>query len=337
MNYSEKDFPTEEEYVARMYTGALLNPRVDSTFKALFTQPTAESRGALKSFLEAATERDIDSFEFVSNDAPEEFGGQRRVSYDIACVFCDGEAADIEMQAFNQEYDYGKRAEYQVSRLETTYLKKGDTWEKAPKVYQITVLDFIYSKIDENNAETKKPVSRYSMRTKDGRELSNALNVIFIELPKVQGLEQSLDTNTRLENWALFLKDADNPQKNELIHKLTQKEAGLMQAQQSLSNISENRDLWIAEYRKEMYERDRRSSISAAINKGLKQGLERGIAQGLERGLAQGIAQGLEQGIAQGRFDEKKDIVKRLYALGLSPEQVAQGVGLSVQDIKQLM
>ena len=92
------------------------------------------------------------------------------------------------MQAFNQEYDYGKRAEYQVSRLETTYLKKGDTWEKAPKVYQITVLDFIYSKIDENNAETKKPVSRYSMRTKDGRELSNALNVIFIELPKVQGL-----------------------------------------------------------------------------------------------------------------------------------------------------
>ena len=61
---------SEEEYVAQMHTGALLNPRIDSTFKALFTQPTKESRAALQSFLEAATERNIDSFEFVANDAP---------------------------------------------------------------------------------------------------------------------------------------------------------------------------------------------------------------------------------------------------------------------------
>jgi len=33
--------------------GRLLNPRMDSTFKALFTQPTAESKSALHSFLEA--------------------------------------------------------------------------------------------------------------------------------------------------------------------------------------------------------------------------------------------------------------------------------------------
>jgi len=42
------------------------------------------------------------------------------------------------------------------------------------------------------------------------------------------------------------------------------KEEGLMQAQKSLSSISADRDLWIAQYRQEMADRDKRSSICAA-------------------------------------------------------------------------
>ena len=139
-----KNFRTEEEYISQMHSGALLNPRIDSTFKALFTSPTKEAHDALHSFLEAATERKIRTFALTATEAPMEFVGQRGVSYDIACEFDDGFSADIEMQAFAQKYDYGKRAEYQVARLETTYLKKGSRWESAPVVYQITVLDFAY-------------------------------------------------------------------------------------------------------------------------------------------------------------------------------------------------
>ena len=300
---SIEDFKTEEEYVSQMNTGALLNPRVDSTFKALFTQPTKESRSALHSFLEAATERKIRAFNLTANDAPAEFGGQRGVSYDIMCEFDDGLSADIEMQAFNQEYDYGKRAEYQVARLETTYLKKGDNWEKAPIVYQITVLDFDY---DPNTSDV---VSRYAMRTKDGRELSNSLNVIFIDLTKVSGLENKLDTNTALENWAIFLKNADNPHKRDIITKLTDKEAGLMNASKSLSNISTDRNMWIAQYRREMTERDQRSSISAAHIKGK----------------------------AEGRKEGRKEAAKKLLAMNvLTIEQISQATGLSADEIAKL-
>ena len=209
-----KGFESEEEYVSQAGTGALLNPRVDSTFKALLTQDTEESKAAMQSFLEAATERKIRKWNLTANEPPEEFSGQRCISYDIACEFDDGMAADIEMQAFNQKYDYGKRAEYQVARLETTYLKKGDDWEKAPVVYQISVLDFNFTtenEILEKDDKGRSPISRYAMRTKDGRELSNSLNIIFIELPKALKLEGSVETNTALENWAIFLKDADNP------------------------------------------------------------------------------------------------------------------------------
>ncbi len=324
------DFITEEEYVAQMETGALLNPRVDSTFKALFTQPTKESQAALHSFLEAATERKIKKFELKANEAPVYFDGQRSVSYDILCEFDNGLSADVEMQAFDQEYDYGKRAEYQVARLETTYLKKGDDWEKAPIVYQVTVLDFNYD--NDENKKSKKPISRYAMRTKDGRELSNSLNIIFIELPKTKGLEKTLDTNTALENWALFLKDADNPKKQDVIKKLTNKEAGLMNAQKSLSNISANRDLWIAQYRKELAERDYRSGLSAAERKGLERGMKKGLERGMVQGLEKGMAQGLEKGML------KASILAALNALemGLTREQAAHISGLTEDEIANL-
>ena len=300
-------FTSEEEYVSQMESGALLNPRVDSTFKALFTQPTKESHDALHSFLEATTERKIKSFSLTANDAPAGFDGQRGVSYDIMCEFDDGLSADIEMQAFNQEYDYGKRAEYQVARLETTYLKKGDSWEKAPIVYQVTVLDFNYG--NEGEVKTKTPVSRYAMRTKDGRVLSNSLNIIFIELPKTRDIEETLETNTPLENWAIFLKEADNPKKKSVITRLTEKEAGLMQAQKSLSSISANRDLWIAQYRQEIADRDRRSSISAALKKGM------------------------DAGRIEGKYEAARNFLK----MGLSPEQVAEGTGLSVSEVKSIV
>ena len=313
-----KEFKTEEEYLSQMESGALLNPRLDSTFKALFTQPTQESRDALHSFLEAATERKIKHFELHANEAPAFFGGQRSVSYDILCQFDDGLSADIEMQAFNQEYDYDKRAEYQVARLETTYLKKGDNWEKAPIVYQVTVLDFTYD--TEKSKKSRSPISRYAMRTKDGRELSNSLNIIFIELTKTKRLEKTLETNTPLENWAIFLKEADNPQKQDIIQKLTNKEAGLMQAKKSLSSISANRDLWIEQYRQEIAERDRRSGLSAMLNKGLQEGLQKGI----------------QQGIQQGRTESLIETAKRLIKMGLSPQQVSTGTSLSMEEVLRL-
>ena len=200
-------------------------------------------------------------------------------------------SADIEMQALHQKYDYGKRAEYQVARLETTYLKKGDSWEKAPVVYQISVLDFCYAQRNAGGAGSSSgsPISRYAMRTKDGKELTGSLNIIFVELPKVYGLEASVETNSCLENWAIFLKEADDPKKTDIIRKLTSKEAGLMQAQKSLSSISANRDLWIAQYRQELFDRDRFSGLEAAKSEGMEAGMKAGRMESARNALAMGI------------------------------------------------
>ena len=48
----------------------ILNPRLDPNFKAIFTQPTPESRCALKSFLTAAIGRKVVDVTVVENEEP---------------------------------------------------------------------------------------------------------------------------------------------------------------------------------------------------------------------------------------------------------------------------
>ena len=62
--------PEEEAYIAKAGTGALLNPRLDVNFKAIFTQNTPDSREALCAFLQAATERKISKIDPSSPTRP---------------------------------------------------------------------------------------------------------------------------------------------------------------------------------------------------------------------------------------------------------------------------
>ena len=57
-----------------------------------------------------------------------------------------------------------------------------------------------------------------------------------------------------------------------------------MNAKKALSSISENQDLWVAQYRQEILERDYNSGMSAAENRGIKKGIAVGEARGEKRG-----------------------------------------------------
>lgn len=57
----------------------MLNPRLDGIFKMMFTQETRESRGALKSFLEACTNQKILEVTVTANELLLEYEEQRGV------------------------------------------------------------------------------------------------------------------------------------------------------------------------------------------------------------------------------------------------------------------
>ncbi|MBR4824172.1 MAG: hypothetical protein IKZ86_05185 [Spirochaetaceae bacterium] len=85
-----------------------------------------------------------------------------------------------------------------------------------------------------------------------------------------------------------------------------------MNAKQSLSSISANQDLWVEQFRQEMFERDYRSGLSAAEN--------RGIAIGEERG----------------RTEAKLEAARNLINLGVSLEIIAQAQDLPLETVQQL-
>ncbi len=142
----EPQYPAEF-YTKRPTSTAILSPLYDYTFKSIFTQETKESYLALQSFISAVLERKVRNVQLKSNEPSTETKKQKRMTFDVSVEFDDGEVSDIEMQAWKQRYNYATRAEILVSRLLTNNAKRGKNWI-APKVYQISIINFHYEKSD---------------------------------------------------------------------------------------------------------------------------------------------------------------------------------------------
>ena len=74
----------------------------------------------------------------------------------------------------------------------------------------------------------------------DGARLSDTLNVILLELPKLPKIDSSTDIESlpNITKWCKFLKEADNPKKQDLINALAASEEGIMSAENTLNKIS---------------------------------------------------------------------------------------------------
>ena len=62
----------------------------------------------------------------------------------------------------------------------------------------------------------------------------------------------------------------------------------------------------------------------------------RGKKEGYIAGVSHGLSQGLQQGISQGEQQKAIETAKKLLQMGISIEQVAQGTGLSIEEVNSL-
>ena len=90
-----------------------------------------------------------------------------------------------------------------------------------------------------------------------------------------------------------------------------------------------------------MTEYDYATDMAILKEEAYEDGLFVGLATGREEGREEGISIGLERGRATGReegaYQTKLETARNLLSMGLSPEQVAQGTGLSLEVILQLI
>lgn len=59
--------------------------------------------------------------------------------------------------------------------------------------------------------------------------------------------------------------------------------------------------------------------------------------KGMAEGRAEGMAEGMAKGMAEGKTKAIIETAKRLLNMGLDMEQVAQGTGLSIEEVRKLL
>lgn len=289
---------------------AILNPRIDVNFKAMFTQETEGSQIALKSFLSSVLGKTIKEVNLTANEPPVDAPSQMQMTFDVAVKFDDGERASIEMQGRDRKYDYAARSEVQAARLLNNSAKKGGGWS-SEKVYQISVLNF-----HKNN--DKSEMSWYTMRDEKGAQLAGRLNVIFIDLLEIKKLIGTpIEKLTALQKWGLYLSYADDESKTEYVNKLAASEGGIMEAKTIIKRMSEEESNWFREFSRDTAMRDYNESMSIAKKEGL--------------------AQGLAEGLAEGERKKAVEAARSLSANGVSIDIIAKSLNMTIEEATEIV
>ena len=164
-----------------------------------------------------------------------------------------------------------------------------------------------------------------------GEIASNKLRFIYLVLPL---FEKNVDECvTDFDKWIYVLKHMEalsrmpfTAQKE--IFKQLEEYADSHRLTRKEWEAYEN-SLWIA--------RDNMACMAAAENAAKEKGMAEGRAEGMAKGRAEGMAEGMAKGMAEGKTKAIIETAKRLLNMGLDMEQVAQGTGLSIEEVRKLL
>ena len=279
----------------------ILSPKVDFVFKKIFGNE--KHPNILISFLNAVIKPTdlIKSVQIKNTDIEKEHIEDKYSRLDIKAVTNNGEHINIEIQVKN-EYNMIKRSLYYWSKMYEGQLTKGQDYDTLSRTICINILDFKYLKNDNFH-------NCYRLKEKNtNEELTDVMELHFIEIPKLRKLENSEDISDMLEAWITFIERPTS----ELIDKLEMSSDEIKEAKEELLRLSGN------DKERERYEK-RFESI-----------LEQNSL------LANAEKKGLEKGKKEGAKQEKILIAINLIKNGLDNELIKNTTGLSIKEITEL-
>ena len=287
----------------------ILSPKVDFVFKKIFGNE--KHPNILISFLNAVIKPTdlIKSVQIKNTDIEKEHIEDKYSRLDIKAVTNNGEHINIEIQVKN-EYNMIKRSLYYWSKMYEGQLTKGQDYDTLSRTICINILDFKYLKNDNFH-------NCYRLKEKNtNEELTDVMELHFIEIPKLRKLENSEDISDMLEAWITFIESPTS----ELIDKLEMSSDEIKEAKEELLRLSGN------DKERERYEKrfesllEQNSLLANAERKGLQKGLQKGIEKGKKEGAKQ----------------EKILIAKNAIENNLDDNTIKIITGLSLEEIKEL-
>ena len=277
----------------------------------------------LEGFLSTLLGEDLRIKRFLESEANQADATDKFNRADILVEDAQGRLLIVEVQN-NRELDYFHRMLYGVSKTISEYINLGDDYDKVRKVYSINIVyfdlgqgeDYIYhGKTEFRGLHNPHDILKLSVRQREmfvGKEAGD----IFPEYYVLRVNDFDKVAKNPLDEWVQFLKTG------EIDSTATAK--GLPEARERLRVDSLPRAEKQAYFRDMEAIRYQRSVIKT------------GWYEGRADGLAEGRAEGRAEGIAEGKKENTRETVRRMKALGLPMETIAQVTQLSFQDIEKM-
>lgn len=307
-----------------------INPKTDYAFKKIFG--SSESGDILLSFLNAilGLEEPWRLKEVRVQDpylAPS-IKGMKESFVDVRAIDEQERHFIIEMQILPVA-GFEQRVLYNACKTYAGQIKKGEDYRLMNEVIALNITDFEMFPHSE-------VVSKFCMRDAGGREYSQDIELIFVELPKFSKDQQELAS--ALDKWCYFLRHASGMQE---IPPILAEEPAIQHAFGIANRAQLSPEELELQERREIFLQDLRGIREYAETRGLREGMQRGIQQGMEQGMQQGMEQGMqkgmEQGLAQGAAEgakkQAREIAARLQAMGCDKQQILQATGLSLEEL----
>jgi predicted transposase/invertase (TIGR01784 family) len=271
----------------------------------LLTRP--EAKPVLKDLISSILQIPVTDVEVRNTELPIFDIGEKRTRFDVNCIINGDRQACVEMQAEAMIGDNAATGHRNIKNRAIQYLcnlhasqnGQGVDYVEFMQSYQITFCDY--------RVFPNKPgfINRYSFRDEPGEELSDAVGIVFVELPKLDAvMEKPVEEMTSAEMWGIFFGHADEPKWRNLLDKMILAKGEIGMASELLANISKDEDERARYLSRKMFLMDMEHD-RAVMRK-------------------------------EGREEERREFVKKALAMKLSNEQIEQLTGLSREKIEAL-
>lgn len=291
-------------------------PKSDVIFKILFGD---QKHSNLLIHLLNSIIRDpcpITEIEIKQTELTPEFVGQRGVRLDILAKASDGKLVNIEIQKHN-EHNMIPRSLFHWAKLFSGQAVVSEKYEDLKRTICISIMNF---KLFKDKRYWHK---NFLVDSETNERATDLFEIHFLELQKVK----KLPADSPVLFWLAFINDPcsdkikDMYEKEEVYNeaKLCYEKAIADPKVQELIRIREKAEM----------------DYKDAMARKYAEGEARGIKKGIEQGVAQGRAEEREKAEAE-KHAEKIEMARNFLKMGLSAEQVAQGSGLSIEEVNQL-
>ena len=276
----------------------IMLPTVDFCFKELMKNPKVR-KGFVAAILGKSPET-VRRTTVIDTELRKESEDDKLGILDVLVELEDGGRMNMEMQVPYFEY-WANRVLFYVSKIYTGQIKKGDDYEKLQKCIHVSILDFIHFPQDQR---CYRKITFCDVET--GEQYTDLMELHVLELKKLPPEDQNEEGVIR---WMRFLGGKSRKE----FEDMAEKDEYIREAYEDLKKLSLDEQKRLEYEVRQKAIRDHNSQMKSAERRGIEIGEKRGRQAAL------------------------KEVVAKMVGRNMSPEEIADLLGMKTQEIDELV